>query len=183
MTASEKGRVLKLDVAAAIVVHYSQNPQISPRVVFLSRSKFFEPKLKPKKKDFSRRYLDISFIRLPIEWARHWFSTFPTPNNIVPSIILSRMIGERTISFVRCKKGKKQGKKDIRGAQSTSKRWKHPASFQSAAILRRNLCPLCLSVFQFSQKRLETRVQLIIITIFFFFFSNTPLTNKNFFFY
>lgn len=110
MTASEKGRVLKLDVAAAIVVHYSQNPQISPRVVFLSRSKFFEPKLKPKKKDFSRRYIDISFIRLPIEWARHWFSTFPTPNNIVPSIILSRMIGERFRSCV-AKREKSRGKK------------------------------------------------------------------------
>lgn len=87
------------------------------------------------------------------------------------------MIGQRTISsFVRamrCKKRERERKKrekDIRGAQSTSKRWKHPGSFQSAAILRRNLCPLCLSVFQFSQKRLETRTQLIIITIFFFFF-------------
>lgn len=86
------------------------------------------------------------------------------------------MIGQRTISsFVRamrCKKERERKKreKDIRGAQSTSKRWKHPGSFQSAAILRRNLCPLCLSVFQFSQKRLETRTQLIIITIFFFFF-------------
>lgn len=75
------------------------------------------------REDISILFIRFTRLRLDVD-----SQPFQRTKNIVPSIILSRMIGQRTISFVRamrCKRKKreeKKVKKDIRGAQSTSKR-------------------------------------------------------------